>query len=87
MALHIRDALVEQLVEDVTAITGESATEAIRRALDESKRRLDLPRDRARRVRAFLEREVWPFLPEPKARRRLNRAARDSMLGYGQKGV
>ena len=40
MALNIKNALVESLATEITEMTGESKTEAIRRALEERKQRL-----------------------------------------------
>lgn len=90
MALNIKNARVEQLAGEVAALTGESKTEAIRRALEERKQRLGLQvlsRDRASHIRGFLEREVWPLVPRAKAGKRLTRAQEDAILGYGREGV
>ena len=90
MALNIMNARVEQLADEVTALTGESKTEAIRRALEERKQRLGLQgasQDRASQVRRFLEREVWPLVPASKTGKRLTRAQEDAILGYGREGV
>ena len=40
MALNIKNAEVERLVEEISRLTGESKTEAVRRALEERKGRL-----------------------------------------------
>ena len=57
MALNIKNAEVERLAAEVARLTGESKTEAIRRALDERRRRLKgRPAERRReRVLQFLE--------------------------------
>ena len=62
---------------------------AIRRALDERRRRLRGVSAETRRGRAlrFLERKVWPRLPETQLGRRLTRAEEDEILGYGPGGV
>ena len=60
MALNIKNADVERLASEVARLTGESKTEAIRRALDERRRRLKGPSvaERRRRVIRFLETKV-----------------------------
>ena len=55
MALNIKNADVERLAEELARLTGESKTEAIRKALDERRRRLKGPSvpERRQRVRPF----------------------------------
>ncbi len=89
MALNIKNAEVERLAAEVARLTGESKTEAIRRALDERRQRLRQlsTADRRRRVVRFLEKQVWPSLPKDQVGRRLSRADEDDILGYGPGGV
>lgn len=89
MALNIKNAEVERLAAELARMTGESKTETIRRALDERRRRLKRvsPDNRRARVLRFLERKVWPALPESQIGRRLSRAEEDEILGYGPGGV
>jgi antitoxin VapB len=90
MALNIKNVEVERLAEEVARFTGETKTEAVRRALEERRMRLVYQiddRDRTRRIRRFLEREVWPEIPEGELGRRLSRAEEDEILGYGPEGV
>ena len=89
MALNLKNADVERLAADVARLTGESKTEAIRRALDERRRRLEGPsaRDRRARVLRFLQKKVWPTLPAGERGRRLTSAEEDDILGYGPDGV
>ena len=89
MALNIKNAEVERLAADVARLTGESKTEAIRRALDERRQRLRQlsTGDRRARVLRFLEKKVWPSLPKDQVGRRLSRADEDDILGYGPGGV
>ena len=89
MPLNIKNAAVERLAADVARLTGESKTEAIRRALDERRRRLKGPSAEQRRARIlrFLEKKVWPTLPAGERGRRLTRAEEDDILGYGPSGV
>jgi antitoxin VapB len=89
MALNLKNAEVERLAADVARLTGESKTEAIRRALEERRQRLtgrSLEQKRARVLR-LLETQVWPTLPRGERGRRLTRAEEDDILGYGPAGV
>lgn len=90
VALNIKNKEVERLVEEVVAITGESRTEAVRRALQERRTSLAFRRsgeDRGARLRRFLEMEVDPLLPAGERGRRLSRDEEDAILGYGPEGV
>jgi antitoxin VapB len=89
MPLNIKNAAVERLAAEVARLTGESKTEAIRRALDERRRRLNGTSADARRARVlrFLDKKVWPTLPAGERGRRLTRAEEDDILGYGPAGV
>lgn len=89
MALNLKNPEVERLATEVARLTGESKTEAIRRALEERRRRLKgkpIAEQRSRLLR-FLERDVWPTLPEGERGRRLTRSEEDDLLGYGPGGV
>src|SRR6266446_5355278 len=55
MALNLKNAEVERLAAEVARLTGESKTEAIRRALDERRRRLKGIDQRRARVVRLLE--------------------------------
>ncbi len=89
MALNIKNTEVERLAAEVARLTGESKTEAIRRALQERRRRLKGTSigDRRSRVLRFLEKKVWPTLPQNQVGRRLSRVEEDEILGYGPGGV
>jgi len=90
VALNIKNEEVERLAAEVARITGESKTEAIRRALAERRQRLSYrvqPADRHARALRFLEREVWPRIPADQIGRRLSREEEDEILGYGQGGM
>jgi antitoxin VapB len=89
MALNIKNAEVERLAAEVSRLTGESKTEAIRRALEDRRQRLKHgTADRRReRVLKFLEKQVWPTIPARERGRRLTRAEEDQILGYGKGGV
>jgi antitoxin VapB len=90
VALNIKNDEVERLATEVARMTGESKTEAIRRALAERRERLAYrisPGGREAHARQFLEREVWPRIPEDQLGRRLSRSEEDEILGYGPEGV
>lgn len=89
MAMNIKNASVERLASDVARMTGESKTEAIRKALEDRKRRLKgTPADdRRAAVLSFLKKKVWAGLPKNQIGRPLTRAEEDAILGYGPEGV
>lgn len=89
MPLNIKNAEVERLAAEVARLTGESKTEAIRRALDERKARLKHKSidHRRERILRLLREKIWPTLPESERGRRLTRAEEDEILGYGPNGV
>ena len=73
MALNIKNAQVENLAAEVAELTGETKTEAIRRALEERRQRLSFQvvhENRADELRSFLEREVWSAIRARSAGRR-----------------
>jgi antitoxin VapB len=80
MALSIKSPEVEKLVEALAAMTGESKTEAVRRALVERRERLSLQQTRREPGSDFLrylEEEVWPKAPPGQLGRRLSRDEED----------
>ncbi len=90
MALNIKNREVESLAAELSEITGESKTEAIRQALLERRARLRLrisPSQRRERIHRFLEREVWSRVPEEMLGRAPSREEREAILGYGKEGV
>lgn len=90
MALNIKNPEVESLASELADLTGESKTEAIRRALLERKGRLRLRVTKAARrdlTRRFLEREVWSRIPEDQLGRAPTKEEREAILGLGEAGV
>jgi antitoxin VapB len=87
VALNIKNPKVEKLAAEVAKLTGETKTEAIRRALQDRKERLisETARDQMDSWRRFLETEVWPLLPEGGTSP--SKAEREEILGYGPEGV
>ena len=90
VALNIKNEEVERLAAEIARMTGETKTEAIRRALAERRQRLSYRHAagaRQQRVQHYLEREVWPRIPADQLGRRLSRAEEDRVLGYGAQGL
>ena len=90
MSLNIKNTEVERLVEEVIRLTGESKTEAIRKALDERRQRLltetITPRTEARLL-AFLEDEIWPQVPPEVLGKLFTKEDEEAILGYGNTGI
>lgn len=84
MALTVKNPEVERLAEEVARLTGETKTEAIRKALLERKARLARPeRLRSEVIEEFL-REMHDLLPKG---RRPTRQEEEEILGFGPEGV
>jgi antitoxin VapB len=93
VALNIRNTQVELLAVEVARITGETKTEAVRRALQDRKNRLVLEnrkkvtlnasqkRDRIRQIKDYLEREVWPNIPADILGKKMTKREREEILG------
>ena len=76
MALNIKNASVETLALELSQLTGESKTEAIRRALEERKQRLAFQVVRENRgveLGSIVEREACSGITERSASRRLEK--------------
>jgi len=90
VGLTIKNDEVERLAAEVAAMTGESKTQAIRESLRQRRDRLSLrisPEARRRRLRRFLEREVWAAIPADQLGTAPDKAERERILGYGSDGV
>lgn len=89
MPLNIKNPEVERLIAEVTALTGESKTEAVRKALLERRTRLatGVREPKRERLIRFLEEEVWPTIPKDQLGRELSQEEEDEILGYGPNGV
>ncbi|MBS3967034.1 MAG: type II toxin-antitoxin system VapB family antitoxin [Truepera sp.] len=87
MALTVKNPEVERLAEELAHLTGETKTEAIRKALLERKARLLYPqRQRKESILEFLEREVWPKLPPESLGKAPSKAEQEEILGFGPEG-
>ena len=81
MTININNSSVEQLLDEITQLTGESRTEAVRKALEERHHRLAtqaVAQDRVGLL-AFLQKEVWPQIPADQIGVRLTKEA---LLGF-----
>ncbi len=86
MALNIKDPETERLASEVSALTGETKTGAVRRALRERKERLLLARGgeaRGDRMVRLLERRFWPRLPENVRGKAVPKDEEEAILGFG----
>jgi antitoxin VapB len=82
MALNIRNAETERLAEEVARLTGETKTEAVRRALLDRLTRLRRERGKRRLVDELDQiAERCARLPV------LDRRSADEILGYDEDGV
>ena len=89
MALNLKNPQVERLAAEVAKLTGESKTEAIRRALEERRQRLKGAglNERRPRVLSLLRTKIWASIPKRELGRRLSRQEEEAILGYGPHGV
>jgi len=90
MALNIKNERVERLAAEIARMTGETKTEAIRRALEDRKNRLasksSPTKDRASKIMDYLEREVWPNIPAEILGKKITKREREEILGIGPDG-
>lgn len=91
MALKIEDTETEKLAAEVAEMTGGTKTEAVREALREKKKRLDLGSDSGepkRDLLEFFETEIWPLLPEEAlGQPRMSKKEVEDLLGFGPEGA
>ena len=88
MTLHINDARIERLVEEIASLSGESPTHVIRHALVRRLRKLRQldPEAEHRRIMRFLEREIWSRIPADQLGRPPSKSEREDLLGFGEGG-
>jgi len=90
MPLNIKNPEVEALAAEVSGMTGESKTEAIRIALQERRLRLRLAhagRHRGDHRTRFLETEIWSRIPAGQLGCPPDRAEREQILSIGEEGA
>jgi antitoxin VapB len=86
VSLNIKSEEVVRLANEVALLAHETKTEAIRRALQERRERLIAASARGQSLISFLEKQVWPFIPEEVRGNRITREQEDQILGYGPDG-
>ena len=89
MALNIKNREVERLASELAELTGESKTEAVRKALEQRRAGLAAGVNVGKRERwiEFLESEIWGNIPEEQLGRRLSKDDEEEILGFGPSGV
>jgi antitoxin VapB len=89
MGLNIKNAEVERLAVEVARMTGETKTEALRKALMERRDRLSsrgAAVDRKDRFLRFLEREIWSRIPPDQLGKGPTKEEVEEILGFGPEG-
>lgn len=93
MTLSIKNAQIEQLATEVAGIAGETEIQAIKRALEDRKKRLLMINrkkvtlsaaekcDRINKIMEYLEREVWPKIPAEIPGKKMTKREREEILG------
>lgn len=90
MPINIKNPAVEKLLDEVVELTGETKTEAVRKALEERRQKLVMrypQRNEEERLFNFLREEVWPYIPEDVLGKSLTKEEEEAILGYGDEGV
>jgi antitoxin VapB len=89
MTININNLGVEKLLDEITQLTGESRTEAVRKALEERRHRLAMQVATHDKVGllTFLQNEVWSQIPAAQAGVQLTKEEEERILGYGEQGV
>jgi antitoxin VapB len=90
MALNINDTETEKLAAEVAEMTGKTKEDAVREALREKKERLEMRsgrKGRPRSLQEWLEKEIWPRIPEEERGKPLSKEEVEEMLGFGPEGV
>jgi antitoxin VapB len=90
MALNIKNPEVERLATEVAEMARETKTQAIRRALEDRKAKLEgyqLKPGQRRGIREALEKFIWPYIPPEVRGKKVTKEEREEILGYGPDGV
>jgi antitoxin VapB len=90
MPLNIKNPKVEKMISEISDLTGETKTEAVRKAVEERRRTLKYvsqDRDRAARLRRFFLQEIWPQIPPAQKGRKLTKKQEEAILGFGKAGL
>jgi len=91
MTLKITDTETEKLAAEIADMTGDTKTGAVREALREKKKRLELRSDskeeRRQKLRKFLETEIWSQIPDELLdRESMSKEEVEEILGFGPEG-
>ena len=90
MALNIKNQDVENILNEVVQITGESKTVAVLRALEERRQRLSFQlnsHQNETHLLSFLQDEIWPQVPLELRGSTLTKEEEEAILGYGEMGI
>jgi antitoxin VapB len=90
MALNIKNSEVEKLATEVARMANETKTEAIRRALEDRKVKLESQEtleEKRKRIMNYFRNEVWPSIPPDQRGKTTTKEEREEILGYGPDGV
>jgi antitoxin VapB len=82
VSLNIKDPKTEKSVRELAAVTGETATEAVLRAVEER-----LERVRHQRAGSNLAAEILEIGRRCAALSDLDRRTADEIIGYGEEGL
>lgn len=91
MALNIKDTETERLAMEIAEMTGDTKTGAVREALREKKRRLEMrsgsKEERREALREFMEKEIWSQIPDQLLdREAMSKKEVEDILGFGPEG-
>ena len=90
MGLNIKNSDVERLATEVATLAHETKTEAIRKALEDRRLKLKTqaaPKDKTKGIYEYLERYIWPYIPDDLRGKGITKEEREEILGYGPDGV
>lgn len=82
MALNIKDAEADRLIRELASVTGESITEAARRAFEERLRRVRAQQAAAHQVLGFDD-----IIARARSRTIIDDRPSDAILGYDENGL
>jgi len=91
MTLKITDTETEKLAAEIAEMTGDTKTGAVRQALREKMKRLELrsgsKEERRQKLRKFLETEIWSQIPDELLDgESMSKEEVEEILGFGPEG-
>ena len=92
MSINIKNAKVETLLDEITAITHQGKTETTLKALILLQSQLSHshqrnPKTKSQRLLNFLTRQVWPKVPSSCLGKSLSKVEEERILGFNKLGV